>query len=175
MQMLIRHGEKVMCDVEDEETGEPRPLKVAEFISFSLEQDSLHLHHPLHQRILQETLAHLNEEGFQCTRYFENHPDNDVATLSISLAHDPEALSKVHSKGLTIPPEEERLAELVPRLMTDYKLAIVKKTINGLRRQLGDPAIKADKEHFKQLMQEFMTTTRSLQELSKECGDRVIS
>lgn len=59
--------------------------------------------------------------------------------------------------------------------MTDYKLAIVKKTINGLRRQLGDPAIKADKEHFKQLMQEFMTTTRSLQELSKECGDRVIS
>ncbi len=175
VQMLIRHGEKVMCDVEDEETGEPRPLKVAEFISFSLEQDSLHLHHPLHQRILQETLAHLNEEGFQCTRYFENHPDNDVATLSISLAHDPEALSKVHSKGLTIPPEEERLAELVPRLMTDYKLAIVKKTINGLRRQLGDPAIKADKEHFKQLMQEFMTTTRSLQELSKECGDRVIS
>ncbi len=175
VQMLIRHGEKVMCDVEDEETGEARPLKVAEFISFSLDQDSLHLHHPLHQRILQETLEHLNEEGFQCTRYFENHPDNDVATLSISLAHDPEALSKVHSKGLTIPPEEERLAELVPRLMTDYKLAIVKKTINGLRRQLGDPAIKADKEHFKQLMQEFMTTTRSLQELSKECGDRVIS
>ena len=175
VQMLIRHGEKVMCDVEDEETGEARPLKVAEFISFSLDQDSLHLHHPLHQRILQETLEHLNEEGFHCTRYFENHPDNDVATLSISLAHDPEALSKVHSKGLTIPPEEERLTELVPRLMTDYKLAIVKKAINGLRRQLADPAIKADKEHFAQLMQEFISTTQSLKELSKECGDRVIS
>ena len=175
VQMLIRHGEKVMCDVEDEETGEARPLKVAEFISFSLDQDSLHLHHPLHQRILQETLEHLNEEGFHCTRYFENHPDNDVATLAISLAHDPEALSKVHSKGLTIPPEEERLAELVPRLMTDYKLAIVKKAINGLRRQLADPAIKADKDHFTQLMQEFISTTQSLKELSKECGDRVIS
>ena len=175
VQMIIRHGEKVMCDVEDEETGEPRPLKVAEYISFSLEQDALHLHHPLHQRILQETLAHLSEEGFQCTRYFENHPDNDIATLSIGLAHDPETLSKVHSKGITIPPEEERLAELLPRLMTDYKLAIVKKTISGLRQQLADPAIKADKAHFTQLMQEFLSTTRSLQELSKECGDRVIS
>ena len=175
VQQLIRHGEKVMCDVEDEETGEPHPLKVAEFISFSLEQDALHMILPIHQRILQEALTHLDDEGFQCTRYFENHSDNDVATLAISLAHDPETLSKVHSKGLTIPPEEERLAELLPHLMTDYKLAIVKKTLSGLRLQIADPAMKVNKERFNLLMQEFLNTSRSLQELSKQCGDRVIS
>lgn len=174
VQMIVRHGEKVMCDVEDETTGEERPLTVVEYIQSSLESDGIALRSPLHRRILDEALEHFREEGFRCDRYFENHPDIAVANLANELGHDPETLSKIHSKGITVKPEEERLVELLPHLMTDYKLAIVEESLQQLILEMRQPEVLADKERSLQLMQRFQEIKAVQKELGRQCGDRVI-
>ena len=54
--MVVRYGEKVMCNVEGED-GEPKPLTVAEFVQYSLNEDGLQLRSALHQRILDARVA----------------------------------------------------------------------------------------------------------------------
>ena len=174
VQMIVRHGEKVMCDVEDEESGEQRPMTVVEYIQYSLESDGIQLRSPLHRRILDEALEHYHEEGFRCDRYFQNHPDITIANLANELGHDPEALSKIHSKGITVKPEEERLVELLPHLMTDYKLAIVEDRMRNIMFEMRQPEVLADKEGCMMLMKEYQDLKAVQKELGKQCGDRVI-
>ena len=175
MQMIVRHGEKVMCDVEDEESGEQRPMTVVEYIQYSLESDRIELRSPLYRQILAEALEHYQEQGFRCARYFENHPDINIANLANELGHDPETLSKIHSKGITVKPEEERLVELLPHLMTDYKLAIVDDSLQQLMIEMRQPEAMADKDRSIELMQRYQDLKAVQKELGKQCGDRVIN
>lgn len=173
VQMLVRHGEKVMCNVEDE-NGEEQPLHVIEYIHLTLQDDNLQFREPLHQRILHEAVEHAQDEDFRCTRYFENHPDETISALSIELAHDKETLSKVHSKGGAIPPEEERLADILPHLMIDYKLAIVEETLRHIQQELRNPSTRNNREQLQRLMKEFQETKQIQKELGHQAGDRVL-
>ena len=174
VQMIVRYGEKVMCNVEDEESGKERPLTVAEYVSYALMDDDLTFTSPLHQRILDEALANLKEEGFHCDRYFENHPDLAVSELASDLAHETEALSKIYEKGIPVKPEEERLVELLPHLMADYKLAILENEMREVIRQMSDPAVLADKERSIAVMKRFQAIKQIQTALGKQRGDRVL-
>ena len=174
VQMIVRHGEKVMCEVPDGD-GEQRPLKVVEFVQYALAQDDLELQAPLHRQILDEALQHYNEEGFRCDRYFENHPDLAVANLANELAHDSETLSRIHEKGIPIKPEEERLMELLPHLIADYKLALVDDEVKTLMQQMRDPAVLADKAAYIRLIQRYQELKQVQGELGRLRGDRVFA
>ena len=173
VQMLVRYGEKVACNVEDE-NGQERPINVIEYIRYALQDDNLQFRDPLHQRILREAMEHATEEDFRCTRYFENHPDEAISALSIELAHDKETLSKVHSKGITIPSDEERLSEILLHLMTDYKLAIVEECLRHIQQELSKPDTRKDREQLQRLMKEFQETKQIQKELGRQAGDRVL-
>ncbi len=173
VQMIVRHGEKVMCEAEDED-GETRPLTVVEYIQYALGEDNLRFQNPLHQRILDEALEHFREEGFRCSRYFENHPDLNIAMLSTELAHEKETLSKIHAKGIPIKPEEERLLELVPHLIADYKLAILERELHEVMTQMSSPEVLADKERSIELMRHFQELKRVQAALGRQRGDRVL-
>ena len=174
IQMLIRHGEKIMCNVQDED-GNEQPLTVVAYIQYSLEQDGLRLRNPIFARILDEAIEHSTDEGFRASRYFENHPDEQIALLSNDLAHDNETLSKIHSRIKTIETDEERLVELMPHLMTDYKLAVIEDLISSLMLQLRDPAMLADKPRFMELMKQIQDAKQTQKQLAKQCGDRVLT
>ena len=173
IQQIVRHGEKVMCNVEDEQ-GQEQPLTVVEFIRYSLDEDGLQLQSPLHRQILEEALQNFRSEGFRCDRYFENHPDLAIADLANELGHDPEALSKIHEKGMPVKPEEERLVELLPHLMSDYKLAIVEEQLRTIMQQMRDPSILSDKERCTELMRRYQEIKNIQSEIGRQRGDRVI-
>ncbi|MBP5772387.1 MAG: DNA primase [Bacteroidaceae bacterium] len=173
VQMLVRYGEQVMCNVEDE-NGEPQPLTVVEYVQYSLTQDQLELRDPLHRQILEEAQEHLHEEGFRSARYFENHPEIAVADLANELGHDSETLSKIHEKGIPVKPEEERLVELLPHLVADYKLAIIDDELQQIVLQTKDPAVLADKERCTDLMLRYQEKKKIQAELGRQRGDRVI-
>ena len=149
-------------------------MTVVEYIQYALEADELQLRSPLHRQILTEALEHYREEGFRCDRYFENHPDIAVSNLANELAHDPETLSKIHSKGAVVKPEEERLLELVPHVMTDYKLAIVDESLRNIMLELRKPETMADKELSTSLLKRYQEMKQVQKDLGKQCGDRVI-
>jgi DNA primase len=170
---LIRYGERVVCNVEDEE-GNDVPLTVAEYITMDLRQDNLQFHNPLHRRILTETMEHLHDAAFTAERYFLYHADPEVSRLAADLSSDRYQLSKYHSKAQKIVTDEERLAELVPHQMIDFKLAILEEEMKQTLHQLQLPEVAADTQHCLEVMSHYKELGEMLKELAKRAGDRVI-
>ena len=174
VQAIVRHGNKTMCYMEDE-SGQDIPVTVVQYIHYALSEDSLFLHTPLHQRILDEALAHQNEEGFETEKYFLNHPDTAISTLAFELTSEKYQLSKYHTKNQKIPSEDERLMELVPHLITDFKLSIVDEELKQILMKLRDPKILQSQEEYMAIMKHFKEVKEIESALARQRGDRVIT
>ncbi|MBR4186857.1 MAG: DNA primase [Bacteroidaceae bacterium] len=182
-QILIRHGEKVMCYIEDE-NGQEVPLSVAEYISYSLQDDNISLQSAICQRLLQEAVENAHKPNFQAEQYFISHPDEEIRELALELGPDNVALSKLFNvpESATLSGEEDkpaegsdlRLEEIVPNLVATYKLSVVKKELQDIIAQMKLPETKADKEKYRQLLAEFTEKNQIVKELAKQCGDRVV-
>ena len=174
VQVLIRSGEKIICYAENEQ-GEEVPVSVAEFIDYALQEDGLLFHNALHKRILQEAIDHIHEKGFSSERYFLNHPDNHISMLAFELSGDKYQLSKYHSKHQKIASDEERLTELVPHLISDFKLAIVDEELKQILLKLRQPDILSRKEEYMEIMKHYKEMKDIERTLARERGDRVIT
>lgn len=173
VRMIIRYGEKVMCYVEDE-NGEEKPLTVTEYIIDSLKEDGLHFHDALHRKILREAAEHLYDENFVAERHFVNHPDPEVSKLAADLSSDRYQLSKYHSRGQKIITDEERLYELIPRLIIDFKLSIVEEEMDHTLKMLGKPEIANAPEQCIPLMKRYKDLHEIQSMMSKKAGDRIL-
>lgn len=173
VRMIIRYGEKVMCYVEDE-NGEEKPLTVTEYIIDSLKEDGLHFHDALHRKILKEAAEHLYDENFVAERHFVNHPDPEVSKLAADLSSDRYQLSKYHSRGQKIITDEERLYELIPRLIIDFKLSIVEEEMDHTLKMLGKPEIANAPEQCIPLMKRYKDLHEIQSMMSKKAGDRIL-
>ena len=173
VRMIIRYGEKVMCYVEDE-NGKEKPLTVTEYIIDSLKEDGLHFHDALHRKILREAAEHLYDENFVAERHFVNHPDPEVSKLAADLSSDRYQLSKYHSRGQKIITDEERLYELIPRLIIDFKLSIVEEEMDHTLKMLGKPEIANAPEQCIPLMKRYKDLHEIQSMMSKKAGDRIL-
>ncbi len=171
VQAIIRSGEKIICNMENE-NGEKETYKVIEFVYYSLAEDELTLTDPLYQHILQLGMDNVNTPGFKAEPFFLNYPDQNINDLAFNLATDKEQLSAFHSRNATKPtPQEEYnlLMELVTHLLTDLKLRIVKQReddLNSLTR--SNPA------DFRNIIPQLQELKELEARLAKQCGDRVI-
>ena len=180
-QMIIRHGEKVMCYIENENGGE-EPLSVAEYISYSLRDDDIHLQSPICQKLLEEAVENIHTPNFHAEQYFISHPDEVIRSIALQLGPESVELSKLFE----VPParnqeptgkeegETVHLDEIIPSLIASYKLGVVQRELKNIIEQMKDPAIKADEEKVQKLKEDFKQKTQLVKELAKECGDRVV-
>lgn len=173
IRMLIRYGEKVMCYLENE-NGEEQPLTVIECISSSLKEDELQFHSALDRRILKEAETHLQEPGFVAERYFLSHPDADISKLAAEMVSDRYQLSKYHSKGQKIITDEERLYELVPRLLIDFKISIVEEDMKHTLQALNNPDIYNDPQKCQEIMKHYQDLQKIQIPMLQKAGDRVV-
>ena len=174
MRMLIRYGEKVMCMAEDEE-GNEIPVTVAEYIAEGLHNDSLGFHIALHRRVLNECVAHIHDSGFCAERYFVSHLDPEVSKLAAEMASDRYVLSKYHSRGQKIVSDEERLYELIPRLLVDFKLNIVTAELNHILKALTtNSEVSRDSNSAYEIMQRYKQLHEVRIVLARHAGDRVV-
>ncbi len=173
VQQLIRYGEKIIFQEKDEE-GNMETMRVAEFVTADLQQDELTLTTPLFAQLLQELMQHLDDEGFTAERYFITHANPEYSKLAADLAEDKYQLSKYHSKTQTIVNEADRLHEVVPRLLIDYKMAIVEMELKETMSQLRQPAIMGDPTLCMETMARYKQLMETRQMMAKILGDRVI-
>lgn len=174
MRMLIRYGEKVMCMTEDEEGNEIH-VTVAEYIAEGLHNDSLGFHIALHRRVLNECVAHIHDSGFCAERYFVSHLDPEVSKLAAEMASDRYVLSKYHSRGQKIVTDEERLYELIPRLLVDFKLNIVTAELNHILKALTtNSEVSRDSKSAYEIMQRYKQLHEVRIVLARHAGDRVV-
>ena len=192
-QMIIRCGEKVMCYIEDD-NGKEVPLSVAEYISYSLQDDGIALQSPICQTLLQEAVENAHKPNFHAEQYFINHPDPDIRALALKLGPDSVELSKLYETPLNgenpststeedkevlspIHGESEgslRLDEVVPRLVASYKLNIVQQELKDIIEQMKRSEVKTDKEKSRKLLEEYRKKQLLAKELAKVSGDRVV-
>lgn len=173
MRVLIRYGEKVMCYIENED-GEQLPFTVTECISSGLAEDELQFHDALHRRVLKEAETHIHDENFIAERYFIASPDPEISKLAVEMASDRYQLSKYHSKGQKIVTDEERLYELVPRLLLDFKLAIVTEEMKHTLQALSKPEIANDPQRCNEIMQRYKELHQTQSLMAQRAGDRVV-
>ncbi|MCP3893064.1 MAG: DNA primase [Bacteroides sp.] len=173
IQTLIRYGEKVLCNVPNEE-GEEIPITVIEYIINDLKEDDLAFHNPQHRFILNEAGGHIHDAGFVAERYFLAHPDQAISKLTSDLANDRYQLSKYHSKTQKLVTDEERLLDLVPTLMINFKNAIVAEELKHIMYALQNPETAKDDAKCAVLMKRYLEMKQIQSLMAKRLGDRVV-
>ena len=173
IQMIVRYGEKVMCNLTDEE-GNEVPVTVVEYVINDLKEDELAFHNPLHRRILSEASEHIHDQEFASERFFVAHPDPKICTIATELASDRYQLSKYHSKTQKLVTDEERLYEMVPMLMINFKNAIVAEELKHIMYALQDPSIANDNAQCDAVMQRYKEMKEIQNLMAKRLGDRVV-
>lgn len=147
-------------------------ISVAHYIDTDLQADGLTLHNAVYKQVLSEALAHVDEQGWKALPYFLNHPDPRISKLAADVGQDDFVLSS-KQRDLYIE-EQYRLDNVVPRILHDYKHAIVKEQLKHLLTELRNPQLMNAPEKAKQLMRQYMEISQIERELAKLLGDRVV-
>jgi DNA primase len=171
VRMIVRYGERTVCHVEAED-GEQIPVPVVEYIYYDLDTDELEFQHPLHRLMLLEVMERVNNEGFTAERYFLTHPDPKISALAAGLIADRFQLSRSNERDIT--KDEHRLNVLIPHLLLEFKLRVLKDEMKELMRQLSLPEVAGDSNKCMEIMQRYKELGEILKEVSKRAGDRIV-
>jgi DNA primase len=98
-----------------------------------------------------------------------------LSRLAVDLIEEKYQLSKYHSRTQTIVSEADRLFDLMPHLMVDYKHSIVEMELKDALNQLRQPETMADPDKCLEVMSRYKTLMEIKQQMAKHLGDRVIS
>lgn len=177
IEAVMRYGELPMADPEAESSPDVKAdvptIPLALFVKRSLELDGLAFQTPLFNDILAQAVE-LSQTvpGWKAMRHFLASPEPEVGNLASDIATSDEELST--NQRLQYVPEEERLHDIVPRLIYDFKYGIVRRTIKQLLAELRNPATLADSERATHVMQEYSRMCAVERAFARELGDRVV-
>lgn len=123
--LLIKYGNQTLYTYTDENGENEKPYSVGEYIIHELYQDSLVLQNPIFERIKNEYSANCSQKEFNPVHFFLYHPDMGLSQCVAGLIAEKYTLSKLHTKYHKNKSDNERLNELAPRFILEYKLAVV--------------------------------------------------
>lgn len=173
VQEIIRYGECLISEgAEAEGEGGGASFSVASFIADDLKADGLEFSLPLHRQVLAETLEHEGESGFRALPYFLHHPDAEVSRLAAELGSDPEPLSSKQQQMYG--DEVERLAEVVPRLLNDFKFSVVSRERKELEQEIKLKAAAGDVAACFPLMERYKELGELFALIGKATGEKVV-
>ncbi len=171
LQILVKHGEVVFCFADQEEKI---PVTVGDFILEELERDKLLFYNEIHVLMLEEYKLQHKQEGFEAERFFLYHPNSQISLLTADLISEKYTLSKIHSKIKKIESDAERLIELVPRVVYEFKNSLILDMIKQKLIELKAANDSKDTELFSRIMQDWDQLENVKKQLSKTLGERII-
>lgn len=171
VKMLVRYGNVVMYEEEDD-NRQKYPITVTKYIEYCMQDNDLRFEDALDEKILNEAIRHKEEPDFNTEHYFMAHPDAAISRLAVELASDRYQLSKVYEDT---PSEEDELYKIVPYLMRNYNLELVKEETKKVLKDLQNPANQQNQDMCMKLMQRYKELNIAENELNKQLGGRVIN
>lgn len=150
-------------------------ISVAQYVGEDLAADDIHLQHPLCQRVLELANHMANIETLEqkaWTARFTLNEDEALASLAAEACNDRYELSATQQQMHR--PDEERLWELIPRLLYDLKYDIITQQVNAVMQQIRQPEVMHDPIKIQALMQEYRDLSSIQREVGKLLGDRTI-
>ena len=171
VRMLVRYGERVVCQVKNE-NDEDVDVSVAEYIYYDLEQDGLEFADPIHRKMLSDAIECMDNRVFVAEKFFVAHEDCRVSAIASKYLSDRFTLSKYNDRCMVR--EDARLDELVPHLMMEFKLGVLKAEANGLMKELSNPDVAKDVERYMGVMARYKEIGEVIKDLSKRIGERIM-
>ena len=157
IEMVMRHGEEVILNTEGQD------VNVAQFIYYSLSEDSMSFQNALYNKVLEEVINHCDEPGFKAETYFTHHSDIEVNTLAAKLCTDRFMLSP----SMQVRQEEDSLKQQVVHLLYDFQLGHVEIELQQLKRELKQCDGDVEK------MMALMKSIKDYQELRNKIGQKL--
>ena len=171
LQILVKHGEVIFCFADKEEKT---PVTVGDFILEELERDNLLFYNEVHTLMLEEYKLQHKQEGFVAERFFLYHPNTRISILTADLVTEKYTLSRVHSKVKKVETDAERLIELVPRVVFEFKNSLILGMIKQKLIELKAANDSKNNALMDQIMQEMKQLDEVKKQLSKTLGERII-
>lgn len=171
---IIRHGSAFLF-TEESEDGEKTDWTVASYIAADLEADGISLQTPLYAQILNEaiSLVDTEEQKYVSLHYFMQAETPEIQQLATQVAEDNYTLSKKQLEEHN--PDENRLVELIPHLLNEYKFHIVESRLKELLLELRNPEVLQSPERARAIMEEHAQFNKLKKELSPMVGKRIIT
>jgi DNA primase len=168
LRFLVKFGERPV-NPEEEET-----VTVGQYILHELKQDDLLSANPTYNKMMVAYGASGANTDMPALKFFVNNSDPDLSKLASDLIGKEHDLSKIHNKFGVVTHAEEKLPELVPKIVMELKWKKVKLVIKEKRQQLQQMEASGNIDELMELMQELTTWQQVLAHISKELGGRTI-
>lgn len=166
-QEVVRHGEEVIFrDVQLNEGEKSADITAAEYVYYDLSADQLRFQNPIYNRILEEAVAHIHDDGFKADEYFRSHPDQQVNQVATELSTETYILARSNQMRQ----EDDSLQSRVLHLLLDYRMIYVKNRLGELKQLLP----KTPENERAALQQEWMKLLAIRQEIARRVGHSII-
>ena len=156
--------------------GEDADVNVTDFITEELEMDGITLEHPLCGRVLEmaQQMQHGEEalDSAAWTGRFIMSEDEQVAMMADVAMNDKYTLSEKQRKQLI--PDENRLVEIVPRLVYELKYHIISEQVREVQQRLRQPEVMSDAAALTRLMEEYRDLSAIKREVGRMLGERTL-
>jgi len=180
---VIRYGDVDVINVKNEDSRQfpnkdeikADPLYVIEYIIEELECDNLKLSHPVFREILDEAFRKYKEDGFRAETYFCNHINPEISKIAAELSTDKYIESRIHSKHKKIPREEEKLKELVPYVVINYKNLHVQNNLDEINKQIKEAEKTGNIEQINSLLERLSYFTKKKQAIALSLRERIVT
>ncbi len=176
LQVLIRHGEKVLFQ------NEGQLVTVGEFIISEIRNDSIDIPNPLHQKIIDEYVANYLAPQFVAATFFHHHFDPEISQLAVDMIADKYQLSRMYSKRSisenvtqeVLQDETELLPELVQRLLLELKLTVVEERLDAMKKLLEQAVNDKNDQLITTILEQQPQLSEIRTQLCRALGNRVV-
>jgi len=171
LQVLIKFGDAVLYYADEEKK---QPVMVGTYILEELEQDKLEFSNPLHSLMLIEYRNNYKQDNFAVQRFFLFHQQSEISNLTADLISEKYTLSRIHSKIKKIEADADRLIELVPRVVFEFKNSLILEMIKQKLNEMKTANDNKNNALVDTIMQEMGQLEIVKKQLSKSLGERII-
>lgn len=170
LRFLIKYCRAPLFEQDREHPENPEIISVGDFIVNELVNDDLVPEKPLFKTIFNEVSDMMNEADFNAERHFIHFPDITVSQLTSNLLAEKWIESKRWGKaGSYIEKEADILDVLVPKIVNEFKLRIVKDIYLQLEKEIESlPGGSSDEVLF-----EILAKIQNLKKIEKYLSDNL--
>lgn len=169
IQLVIRHGKRVIYNNVEDEEGNLHDINIIQYVSLNLSADNLRFNNELYNRILEEAVEHVNDDGFDTQNFFINHEDITISKLAADMSQD-----KFHlCESQQVKNDQESLRNRTLHLILDFRKEYLDGRLKAIKRDIAQ--VTNDMERMRALMSEYQETMHLRNELAKKLGNNIMT
>ncbi len=173
IRLLLKYGSEVIGEKESD--GAKVKMTVADFIVNEITRDELGFSIAVFGEIFSEYRFHVDQGIFAGDQHFVRHPDPAISQLSVDMLAESYELARIWSLRQSFVESESRmLKEVVPETVLKFKSDKIKEMRQKMHTEIGIAATDGDMETVSRLQKQVNALNKTLNEISRNLGRRIV-